>query len=240
MQNIRLTNVNKQTLFPLILTAIQTFLTWLVPTLYSHQLNTNIQHTFSNQVLIVLFVFMFNFLIFDRFTNKISAPIFLGMSGIAVLIAALAFSSISPTISLLLFLSLLTLVTFFLSFKTNWAGLILFTVSSAFILPEILFYIQCGFLSTNFLSILSIPTLSFAFFFLPQFIKDSNFSIIIRLVLGVLCILLLLMTHFTTFGLASMALIIISAILQQFLKQRKLQLIINVFLNLVFNLLFFL
>lgn len=235
MQNIRLNAVNKKSLLPLIMTAIQSLTTWLVPTLYSHQVHTNIQHTFSNQLLVILFIFMFNFLVFDRFTNKISTPIFLSMTGVTVLAAALAFSSISPTISILLFLCMVTLSTFFTGFKNNWAGLILYTISSAFILPEVLFYIQCGFLSTNFLSVLVVPLLGFLFIFYPFFINKLSYGPLIHLSLGILCIVILLVTHLTTFGLIAVGTLIISWLATQFIKQSKLHLIVNVILYLIFS-----
>ena len=113
MQKIHLTTVNKKTISPVTLTVIQTFATWLIPSMYGHQVSTTIQHTFTNQVILILFVFMFNFLIFDRFTNKMPIPIFLGMTGISILVVAFSFfehcthnwaTAFTCLLSLLLFL----------------------------------------------------------------------------------------------------------------------------------------
>ncbi len=237
MQNLHLTTEKKKTLLPLGLALIQTFSTWLIPTVYSRLVNTTIQHTVSNQAILILFIFMFNFLVFDRFTNKFPMIFFLGMTGVAVLIAAFSFSSIAPTIGLLLFVCLSSLLPFFLSFKNNWAGWLLFTISSAFILPETLFYVQCGFLSTNFLKALIIPLLSTFLFYYPFFIKRINFSTIINLGIGALCACILLFTHVGIYSVFASLLILISWTFQRMVKQPKLILTINVILNLLFNIL---
>lgn len=237
MQKIHLTTVNKKTIIPVTLTVIQTFATWLIPSMYGHQVSTTIQHTFTNQVILILFVFMFNFLIFDRFTNKMPIPIFLGMTGISILVVAFSFSSIAPTIGLLLFTCLLSLLPFLFSAKNNWAGWLLFTISSMFILPETFFYVQCGFLSTNFLKILIIPLLSALFFFYPFFIKEISHSGIFNLILGILCVGLTVLGNLNTYTLIAGLLVLISWGYQQFAKQPKLLLTVNVILCLFFNVL---
>lgn len=237
MQTIHLSASNKKTMLPVFMTLIQTLSVWLIPTVYSRQVSTAIQHTFNNQFLLILFIFMFNFLVFDRLTNKISVPIFLSMVGISVLIAALSFSKVSPTISLLLFTCLLTLITFFLPFKTNWPGLILFTLSTSFILPESLFYIQCGFLSKSFLTSLLVPTLGTLFFFFPFFSNRFVHKEIYRLIIGLTVVLTFLFIGITSHTLLACILLLVSWLSGVFFNQIKLDLLINIFLNLLFSML---
>ncbi|WP_412988340.1 hypothetical protein ACLJJ6_06085 [Pediococcus siamensis] len=240
MQKMRLSRSNKKTILPIIMTALQTVTIWLVPMLFGHQLQTTIHHTVDNQILLILFVFMFNFLVFDRLTNKISSPIFLSMVGITIVIAALSFSRIAPTIGLLLFTSLATLIPFILPSKHNWTGWLSFVISVTFILPTALFYVQCGFLSASFLKILAVPLLANLFLFFPFFNLNFAYHTIFQLILGIISALGIVSLHLGTYGILGIGILMIAFLTEFFISQNQIRLCLATGLSLLFNLLFFL
>lgn len=181
-------HVDRKSYLPAIIALILSLVPWYFSSHFSSDLFS--KH-FTIQILFFLANFMINFLTMDRLTNKTNIRLMAPLALIPFLIFAILLLSNDRYISLIGILTFVPYISTFLPFNgKNGVGLISFSISLGTLVPITYFYIRNDFVSSVFLKICLLLTLTFISILFSIFINHPNKFIILGIVLNILVLIL--------------------------------------------------